>query len=185
MKAYIVFAGVAALLAATPASAAHWNVDYAKSKLGFTVAWSNEPFVGAFKSWKADIDFDPADLAHAHADVAIDLASEASDETEFDEGLKGALGFQVSQFPAAHFVATGFMHRSGNEYVATGKLSLRGVTKDVTLPFTLTLDGAHAHMKGMALVIRTDYGVGQGQWSAPTPVARDVTVTIDIVATKM
>jgi polyisoprenoid-binding protein YceI len=185
MKAYIVCAGIAALVAATPASAQHWTVDYTKSRLGFTVAWSNEPFSGAFRSWKADIEFDPADLAHAPADVAIDLASEASDEAEFDVGLKGALGFQVSQFPTAHFVTTGFAHRSGNDYVAAGKLSLRGVTKDVTLPFTLTLDGGRAHMKGTALVIRTDYGVGQGPWSAPTPVAREVTVTIDIAATRM
>ena len=101
-------------------------------------AWSKEPFSAAFKSWKADIDFDPADLAHAHADVTVDLASEASDEAEFDDGLKGALGFQVSQFPEAHFVTTGFAHKAGNAYVATGSLSLRGVTKDVTLPFTLT-----------------------------------------------
>src|SRR5579863_5076003 len=119
MKAWIMFAAAAALFAATPASAAHWAVDYAKSKLGFTVAWSNEPFSGAFKTWKADIDFDPADLAHAHADVAIDLASETSDEAEFDDGLKGALGFQVSQFPTAHFTTTGFVHNFGNANVTT------------------------------------------------------------------
>jgi polyisoprenoid-binding protein YceI len=184
MKALILVAGAAALFAATPAAAAHWTVDHAKSKLGFTVAWSNEPFSGAFKTWKADIDFDPADLSHAHVDVTVDLASETSDEAEFDDGLKGAQGFQVSQFPMAHFVATSFTHKAGNNYVATGKLSLRGVTKDVTLPFTLTIDGAQAHMKGTALVIRTDYGVGQGMWTAPNPVAHEVTVTIDITATK-
>jgi polyisoprenoid-binding protein YceI len=184
MRAFIVFVGAAALLLATPASAAHWAVDYAKSRLGFSVAWSNEPFLGSFKTWKADIEFDPADLAHAHVDVAVDLGSEASDEAEFDDGLKGAQGFQVSQFPTAHFVTTSFTHKAGNNYVATGKLSLRGVTKEVTLPFTLTIDGAQAHMKGTAIVIRTDYGVGQGMWTAPTPVAHDVTVTIDIAATK-
>jgi polyisoprenoid-binding protein YceI len=184
MKAWLLFVGAAALFAATPASAAHWAVDYAKSRLGFTVAWSNEPFSGTFKTWKADIEFDPADLAHARADIAIDLASEASDEAEFDDGLKGAQGFQISQFPMAHFVTTAFTHKAGNNYLATGKLSLRGMTKDVTLPFTLTFEGAQAHMKGTAIVIRTDYGVGQGMWTAPTPVAHDVTVTIDITATK-
>jgi len=185
MKAYIVTAALAALLAATPASAAHWNVDYARSKLGFTVAWSNEPFSAAFKSWKADIEFDPADLAHARADVSISLASEASSEADFDEGLKGGLGFQVSEFPSAHFVTTSFAHKSGDEYVATGKLLLRGMTKDITLPFRLTMDGSQAHMVGTARVMRTDFGVGQGEWAAPTPVAHDVTVTIDLVATRM
>jgi len=184
MKHVIALMAAAAIFAATPAFAANWNVDTTKSKLGFTVLWSNEPFSGAFRKWKADIAFDPADVAHAHADVTVDLTSETSDEPDFDDGLKGALGFQVSQFPAVHFVTTGFTHKSGNDYVATGKLSLKGVTKDVTLPFTLTVQGNQAHMKGMAVVIRTDYGVGQGTWSAPSPVAREVTVTVDIVATK-
>ena len=130
MKSSLVFAG--ALLMATPALAAHWNVDYTRSKLGFSTQWSNEAFTAVFKSWKADIEFDPADLAHAHADVTINLSSEASGESEFDDGLKGAMGFQVSQFPAAHFVAGAFTHQSGDRYVATGKLSLRGITKEVT-----------------------------------------------------
>jgi polyisoprenoid-binding protein YceI len=186
MKRFVVsMTGLAAFCAAVPAEAAHWNVDYARSNLGFTVLWSKEPFSASFKSWKAAIDFDPADLAHAHADVTVDLGSEASDEADFDDGLKGAEGFQIAQFPAAHFVTTGFTHKTGDAYVATGKLSLKGVTRDVTLPFTLTIQGNQAHMKGSAVVMRTDYGVGMGQWSAPTsPVVRDVTVTIDIIATK-
>jgi polyisoprenoid-binding protein YceI len=184
MKRIITLATAAVLFAVTPALAANWNVDAAKSKLGFTVLWSNEPFSGAFTKWKADIAFDPADLAHAHADVTVNLTSEASDEPDFDDGLKGAQGFQVAQFPAAHFVTTGFTHKSGNDYVATGKLSLKGVTKDITLPFTLTIQGNQAHMKGTAVVVRTDYGVGLGTWASPSPVAHDVTVTIDIVATK-
>ena len=184
MKSLMMIAA-AALLTAAPAYAASWNVDYAKSKLGFTAIWSKEPFLATFKTWKADIAFDPADLAHAHADVTVQLASEASDEADFDDGLKGALGFQVSQFPAAHFVTTGFTHKSGNDYIAIGRLSLKGVTKEVTLPFTLTIQGNQAHMKGSAVVVRTDYGVGQGIWTAPSPVAHEVTVTIDITATKM
>lgn len=174
----------AALVAAGPAFAAHWTVDGARSKLGFTVLWSKEPFTAAFKSWKADIDFDPSDLAHARADVVVALASENSDEPDFDDGLKGAQGFQVSQFPTARFVTTGFTHKAGNDYVAAGRLSIRGVTRDVTLPFTLTLDGPHAHMKGTAEVVRTDFGVGQGMWAAPEPVAHAVTVTIDLFATR-
>ena len=173
-----------ASLLATPAWAAGWAVDYTKSRLGFTVQWSNEPFSASFKSWKTDIDFDPADLAHARAAVSIDMASEASDADELDSGLRGVFGFEVSKFPTAQFLATSFTHKSGNDYVATGRLSLKGVTKDVTLPFTLTIQGNQAHMKGSAVVIRTDYGIGQGTWSAPSPVAHEVTVTIDITATK-
>jgi len=171
-------------LAARPAAAAHWNVDYAKSRLGFTVAWSNEPFSAAFKSWKADIDFDPADLAHAHAAVTIELASEASDEPDFDDGVKGPQGFQTTQFPAAHFTVQNVVHKSGNDYVATGTLTIRGITRPVTLPFKLAISGHAAHMTGTAAVLRTDFGVGQGIWTAPSPVAHEVSVVIDLVATQ-
>ena len=75
----VVAAALALLAFAAPASAAHWTVDAAKSRLGFTAMWSNQPFVAVFKSWKADIDFDPTDLAHSHVVVTVDLASEASD----------------------------------------------------------------------------------------------------------
>jgi polyisoprenoid-binding protein YceI len=174
----------ACVFATWPAEAAHWAVDYTKSKLGFTVLWSNEPFSATFKNWRADIEFDPETPHLAHVVVMIDLASETSDEPDFDDGLKGAQGFQTSQFPQARFVTTSFAHEIGASYLATGNLSLKGITKEIALPFSLTINGNTAHMKGTAHVVRTDYGVGLGTWAAPNPVSHDVTVTIDLTATK-
>lgn len=170
---------------ATPAAAAqHWNVDAAKSKLGFTVPWGGQPFNGVFRSWKADIDFDPADLAHSRAEITIDTGSEASGDSETDDGIKGAEGFATSQFPKAVFRTATFMHRNGNQYVATGTLSIKGISKNITLPFTLTLSGNTAHVVGHAQVIRTDFKVGTGEWAKPDPVAPAVTVNVDLTATK-
>lgn len=172
------------LICASPAEAAHWNVDYAKSSLGFTVDWAKEPFSATFKSWKADVDFDPADIAHARADVTVDPASEKSDEPEFDEGLRGPLGFDVKKFPVARFTATRFVHKSGDDYVAEGLLTIRGIERRIALPFVVGVKGDEAHMTGKAVVIRTDFGVGSGLWAKPEPVAHEVTVTIDLVAHK-
>lgn len=183
MRRVLVIATLLALVT-TPAAAAKWAVDYGKSRLGFTVVWSGEPFNAAFKSWKADIDFDPADLAHAHVVAAIDLASETSDSADNDDGLKGAEGFAVSQFPSAKFETTGFVSKGGNAYVANGRLSLHGVTKPIALPFTLSITGNTAHMVGKAAVSRIDFGLGHGEWAAPNPVAHEVTISIDLTATK-
>lgn len=184
MKRLMLCAPVALALSAAPVFAAHWNVDYAKSSLGFTVNWSGEPFSAQFKRWNADIEFDPADLAHARAAVTVDLASEASDEPDFDSGLKGAQGFETSRFPAARFVVKSFTAKSGSSYLANGTLSIRGISREIALPFSLTVSGNTAHMTGTAHVSRTDFGVGQGEWAAPTPVSHDVTVTVDLTATK-
>ncbi len=182
MKAIAWF--VCALFIASPAEAAHWIVDYGKSSLGFTVNWAKEPFSATFKSWQADIDFDSDDLAHARADVTIDPASETSDEPDFDDGLKGALGFDVKSYPQARFTATRFTRKSGDHYVAQGTLTIRGIARALTLPFMLGIKGDAAHMTGKAVVLRTDYGVGRGLWAKPEPVAHNVTVTIDLVAHK-
>lgn len=178
----VLFAGTAALLSAVPADAAHWIVDREKSRLGFSVQWSGEPFNAEFKSWTADIDFDPADPARSHASVTIDLSSEASDEPDFDDGLKGAQGFQVTQFPKALFVTDRIARKSADRYVAQGTLSLHGVKRPVTLPFTLSIDGGVAHMHGEAEVLRTDFGLGTGMWAGEDPVAHRVVITVDLQA---
>jgi polyisoprenoid-binding protein YceI len=179
-----ILAGIVLSLCGTPALAAHWNVDYGKSKLGFSVQWGGEPFVAVFKSWKADINFDPADLAHSRANITIDIGSEASADAENDGGVKGAEGFGVSQFPAATFRANSFTHKSGNDYVAQGTLTIKGVSRPIALPFTLTVSGSAAHAVGKAAVMRTDFHVGTGEWEKPDPVAHEVTVNIDLTASK-
>jgi polyisoprenoid-binding protein YceI len=180
----ILVSAVLLAFASTPAFAAHWNVDYAKSKLGFGVQWSGQPFGATFKSWKADIDFDPADLAHAHVTANIDLASEASDSPDNDDGVQGAQGFQVSQFPTAKFEAASFTHGSGNQYAAKGTLTIKGVKKPVTLNFTLQITGDKAHMSGTADAMRLDWGIGTGpEWSADKPVSHKVGIFVDLLAT--
>ena len=171
-------------LSALPASASHWTVDRAKSHLGFTVRWSGEPFVATFKSWSADIDFDPNDLAHSRVLATIDLASETSDTPDNDDGLKGPEGFSIAQFPKARFETTGFVHTSGDSYVASGKLSLHGATRPVRLRFALKIVGNSAHVAGEAHVLRTDFGLGQGEWAAPNPVAHEVMIDLELNAKK-
>jgi|SRR6185295_5673261 len=174
----------AACLLFSPASAAKWNVDHAKSRLGFTVLWSGEAFNATFKSWNADISFDPSDIGHAKATVTIDLASEASDSPDNDDGLKGPEGFSIAQFPAARFDTTGFKSRGNGDYVAAGRLTIHGVTRPLALPFRLTIAGDVAHMTGKVVVLRTDFGLGRGEWASAATIAHEVAITVDLTATK-
>ena len=173
--------GCAAL---APASGAQWNVDHTKSRLGFSVVWSGQAFEATFKSWKADIQFDPTDLAHSHANVTIDLASESSAAPDNDDGLKGAEGFAITQFPTARFETTSFTARGGNNYSAVGHLTLHGVSKTITLPFALVLSRDSAHMTGKTIVLRTDFGLGKGEWASAATIAHEVAITVDLTATK-
>jgi polyisoprenoid-binding protein YceI len=171
-------------VASAPALGAQWNVDHTKSRLGFSVLWSGQSFEATFKSWKADIQFDPADLVHSHANVTIDLGSEASTAPDNDDGLKGAEGFAIAQFPSARFETTGFTAKGGDNYLATGRLTLHGVSKAITLPFALKVSGDSAHMTAKTVVLRTDFGLGKGEWASPATIAHEVAIVVDLTATK-
>ncbi|MGN6515766.1 MAG: YceI family protein, partial [Rhizomicrobium sp.] len=58
------------------------------------------------------------------------------------------------------------------------------ITRPLTLPFTLTIDGKTAHMTGTADVMRNQFNVGTGEWAKPGTVAWDVKVNIDLTATQ-
>lgn len=180
----LIFGGALASVLLTPASATQWNVDHSKSRVGFTVQWSGQPFVATFKTWDADISFDPANLAHAKVAVTIDLNSETSQFPDNDDGLKGPEGFAISQFPSARFETTGFTAQGNNRFVATGRFTIHGVSRQITLPFTLAFAGSSVHMTGRTVVMRTDFGLGHGEWASPATIAHEVAITVDLTATK-
>ncbi len=172
------------LAAAPPAQAAPWVVDTAHSRLGFAGSQGGTPFSGTFKRWDAKIDFDPANPAAGHVLVTIDMASASTGDADKDGALPQSDWFDVKDFPRAVFEATTFRAKGGNAYEAVGTLTIRGIKKDVVLPFTLDTTGPDAHAKGRLSLVRTEYGIGAGAWSRPDVVALDVAVTVDIAAAK-
>ena len=175
---------LAAFAIARPAAAADWAVDPAKSTLGFTASVSGANFDGKFKTWQAEISFDPANPAAGHAKVTIDMASSATGDRQRDAALPDSDWFAVKKNPQAVFEATSFTSKGGNQYEANGTLTIRGVAKPVTMPFTLDITGSDAHAKGKLDIVRTDYGVGQGEWSTAETVGLGVSITFDLAAKK-
>lgn len=192
MKAYQ--AALAALVFAAGfniagVSAATWNVDYAKSKLGYTIIWDGENSNAIFQKWQAQISFDPANLATSKIVATIQTASAVSDFPDYDSDRAGTQGFDAKMFPNATFTSKSFRSTGPNKYEAVGDLAIKGVTKQVTLPFTLTITGNSAHVIGSADVNRADFKVGTGNsmginFDSDEPVKRVAKVTIDLTATK-
>jgi polyisoprenoid-binding protein YceI len=92
--------------------------------------------------------------------------------------------FAAKKFPKATFVTTGFKALGGDRYQAAGNLTIRGVSKPITLPFTLTITGNAAHMTSAISLNRTVFGVGQGQFATGESVPLDVAVNINLSAHK-
>lgn len=173
----------AAILAAPAcAEAADWAVDPAKSRLGFSGVQVGVPFKGRFKRFEAEIAFDPAAPETGHALVTVDLASAETGDVQRDEALPQADWFATKATPQARFEARRFVPRGGDAYEAVGSLTIRGIRRDATLPFRLTLAGDAAHATGHLDLVRTDFGVGQGPWASGQWVALEVGVDLDLVA---
>ena len=172
----------AALLMAAPAWAGEWAVQPAQSTLGFSGTETGSAFSGTFRKWTASIAYDPAHPEAAHVHVVIDTGSAATGDTQRDEALPDDDWFAAQKFPQAVFDATGFAPQGGDKFASTGTLTMRGVARKVTLPFTLDVANGVAAAKGSLPLTRTDYGVGQGQWSGGDYVGLAVTVNFTLVA---
>lgn len=166
----------------TPVASAEWVVRPAASSLGFRTSWSQGPVDGRFGKWSAAIIFDPAALDASSVKVSIDMASATTNNADVQAELPGTDWFSVATHPTATFNATRFRHVSGDRYSAAGTLSLRGVSRPMTVPFTLKISGDVATMTGSATIDRTLFGVGQGEWAGTGDLPAAVAVTIAIKA---
>lgn len=173
---------VAGLSLPLSAMAADWALDPAHSTLAFSGKQTGTPFSGHFGAFDGTISFDPAHPEAGHAHVTIALSSGVTGDRQRDGALPGKDWFDVAHFPSAAFDAQSFRATGGNAYEAVGTLTIRGISKSVTLPFTLDINGVTAHAKGHLDLIRSAFGVGQGPWAAGQWVALEVGVDLDITA---
>jgi polyisoprenoid-binding protein YceI len=164
------------------AAPAAWTLDKAASRLTFKSSFAGAAVQGGFKRWDAQIQFDPKELAASKAVVTIDVGSAATGNADKDQALPTADWFNAARFPKASFVARSFKDLGGGRYQALGDLTIRGVTKPLAFPFTLAITGDEAKMNGQAIVNRSLFGVGQGQFASAETVPFNVTVGIVLVA---
>ena len=166
-----------------PAQASDWSVVAATSWLGFTGSASGTPFQGRFSRWQAQINFDPANAEHGHAEVTVDMTSAVTGDRQRDQALPQSGWFDAAAFPKATLNVQSFRAKGGDDYVAIGTLSMRKVTKAIVMPVTIEVTGDTLHAKGHLDLVRTDYGVGQAtgaQW-----VALEVVAACDVTAERL
>ena len=157
-------------------AASKWTVQPKESKLTFVGIQQGAEFTGVFERFNADIKFDPQDLAGSRFDVKIDTASVDSRSSDRDDTLKSDDFFAVKQYPTAHYVTDRFTAKGGNKFSATGKLTIRNVTREVPIEFTFENKNGSAWLKGGAQLKRLDFGVGQGDWKDTEQVGNEVKV---------
>jgi len=183
-RCYARFALFLLALAGGTASAADWKVDMKQSRLGFIATYEKTPFESWFRRYDAMIRFDPAALQKSQFDVTIDISSVDSDSADRDEGMQGREWFDRAAHPQAHFVTTAFTAGKGDQYEATGKLALKGVTREIHLPFSWVATADGARLRSEITLKRTDFNIGSGAWAQDPTIGYEVKVRVDLVLTK-
>jgi polyisoprenoid-binding protein YceI len=181
MKTMTRFAVGALFALALPGAA--FAADYTVqpgSTLGFTGSFQGASFDGSFKQWHAAISYDPAHLAQSKFDVDVTMASVAVSDKDQQGALPGKDFFDVAQYPAAHFVTTGFRN-VGGKVIADGQLTLRGVTRPMSLAVDFKPQGKDATLDVSGSLKRLDFGVGGGDYADTSVIGADVKVHAHLV----
>jgi polyisoprenoid-binding protein YceI len=158
-----------------------WSRDKNHSKLGFEVTHLLVSTVtGTFKDFDVKLTASKDDLSDAVFEVTADLASVDTDVEKRDNDLRGENWFNVAKYPTLTFKSTSFKKVEGNKYTLAGDLTIKGVTKPVTLDVVMNGPVVHPYSKKQmvglkitGVIKRTDFGVGPSNFGT---VGEDVTI---------
>lgn len=133
MKASLLLALLPTLIIPATASASNWTVDVSHSRVAFSVRHlmvSNTR--GHFAKFEGTVTLDDKDVTKSQVTVSIDAASIDTDDQKRDEHLKSPDFFNVAEHGKLTFESTA-IKKTKNGLKITGKLTIKGVTKTVTL----------------------------------------------------
>jgi polyisoprenoid-binding protein YceI len=170
------------MLIANHVSAVEYKqVQTNESSIAFFYKQMNVPLDGKFGKFDAQVSFDPAKVAQAQAHIDINVSSIDTGSAEANEEVVGKLWFNAKAFPTASFVSTGMKSLGGDRYQASGKLSIKGKTLDVSTPVTFQAAGSRGVFEGTFNIKRLDYSIGEGEWTDVSAVADEIQIKFHIV----
>jgi cytochrome b561/polyisoprenoid-binding protein YceI len=175
----VLLAAAALAPSSARAAAPAYTLIPAQSALTYTFVQAGARNHGRFKSFA--VSFDPA---AGRLRVVIDMSSSDTGDQQRNGLLNGSDFFDVAQYPQARFTATR-IEKTAAGYRAIGSLTLRGVTRSLTVPFkwhTAIVQGRTlGYLTGQTVLRRLDFGVGQGQWHDTAWLGNEVTVRYALV----
>jgi polyisoprenoid-binding protein YceI len=171
-----------ALATAAGAAPGQQAVDYSKSRISFVSRQMNVPVEGEFRKFGASVRWDAARPEASQAQVDIDAASFDMGERSLNDEAKSRPFLDVRNHPRAGFVSTAVKPLGVGRFEVAGRLTIKGVTRDVVVPFTVKREGASQVFDGAVTIKRLDFRVGEGEWTDTRTLADEVQVKFRLVA---
>lgn len=176
----------------TEDASTEWEIDRAHSAINFSINHFFTPVNGTFDDYDATVIFDPENLEESMIDVEIPVTSINTKNERRDNHLQSEDFFNAEKWPSIQFTSNSIESRGDNQFVAIGEMTIRDVTREFELPFTLqgVMDHPMEENKVVAGIVaetslmRTDYGVGVGDWAATAVVGDEVDIELNLELTR-
>ena len=148
-----------------PAQADNYRIDPGHSFIEFSISHLGISMLkGRFNDISGNFNYDENNPDQAKISVTVKTASVDSNHAERDKHLRDKRFLNVEKYPTATFTTTAF-EDNGNTATLTGKLTLHGTTKTVTIPVTHIgagkdpWGGYRRGFEGKLTIKRSDYGI--------------------------
>jgi polyisoprenoid-binding protein YceI len=182
----------------TSGEAIVWNVDQPHTEINFTVKHFFTPVTGTFGSYDVEFRFDRGNPANSTVKVSIDVASVDTNNERRDNHLRSGDFFNAEAHPTMTFESTAVRQVAADQLVATGDLTIKGITREVELPITiLGITDLPAEMQEMlggvtqvasfeagTKLDRREFEVGVANWAQTVIVGGEVEVSINLEANR-
>ena len=154
-----------------------YRITASDNKIGFTGTKTGGKHDGGFKEFKGTATVKDGDLTKAQIKVEIDMTSIFTDTPQVTNHLKTPDFFDVKKYPRATFVSTK-VERKGDDYLVSGKLTMHGVTKELSFPAKLEASDAGFTLESNFEINRHDWKVSFG----PGRVDDNVKLSLNVTA---
>ena len=172
-----------ALAVTAQAALAQQQLVPAQSEVKFTARQMGVPLEGHFKTFSAQVAFDPAKLATSKIRFTVDTGSATLGSRETDAELPKPTWFNVPKFPQAQFESSSIKALGGGKFDVAGTLTIKGHAQSVVVPVTLTQSGATTTAAGVLPIKRLAFKIGENEWADTSMVADDVQVKFKLALT--
>ena len=174
------------------ATASEWKLDPAHAGIFFEIDHIYSATRGHFEDFEGKVVFDPNDLGGSSFDFKVEVKSINTGNSKRDGHLESRDFFDVRTFPYMTFKSTAIKKVEGDQYVAAGTLTIKDVSKNLSVPFTFFGVKTNPFDKDMEVagfearmdIDRLEYNVGDGQYYKMGTIGKDVDVLISFEATR-
>lgn len=177
-----IVAALAALLLG-PSAFAQKVLPAPQSEIAFTSRQMGVPVDGRFRTFDAQVAFDPKKPEAAKIAFSVDLASVTMGAPESEAELAKAPWFDTKRFPKATFQSTSVKAAGPGRFDVAGQLSIKGQPRPIAVPVTLVQQGGTTVATGSFPLKRLEFKIGEGEWADTSMVANEVQVKFKLALT--